>query len=127
MTGVQTCALPISAASKRVATKKTVARKTTRTPRAPRVAIPEPAHITPEQALANTRALLEAKHAHDREAPAWQHIGEGGNHVPDPGFQSEEARMKANELHQGEIHQSAIQGSIGATDRQNQGKRDARG
>jgi len=47
--------------------------------------------------------------------------------VPEAGFQSEEARLKANELHQGETHQSAIQGSIGTTDRHNQGKRDSRG
>ena len=46
--------------------------------------------------------------------------------MPQPGFQSDEARAKAEELHAGESRMQAIQGSIGTQDRHNQGKRDSR-
>jgi hypothetical protein len=99
----------------------------TRTARgaAPRSA-PRPRGITPEQALANTRALLEAKQAHDREPPPWQSLETPGGQPPQPGFQSDEARIKADELHAGESRRQAIQGSVSTQDRHQQGKRDAR-
>jgi hypothetical protein len=86
----------------------------------------KPRGITPEQALANTRALLEAKQAHDRETPPWQSLETQGGQPPQPGFQSDEARIRADELHAGESRRQAIQGSIGSQDRHQQGKRDAR-
>lgn len=86
----------------------------------------KPRGITPEQALANTRALLEAKQAHDREPPPWQSLETPGSHASPPGFQSDEARIKADELHAGESRMQAIQGSISTQDRHQQGKRDAR-
>jgi hypothetical protein len=86
----------------------------------------KPRGNTPEQALANTRALLEAKQAHDRETPPWQSLETQGGQPPQPGFQSDEARIRADELHAGESRRQAIQGSIGSQDRHQQGKRDAR-
>ena len=86
----------------------------------------KPRGITPEQALANTRALLEAKQAHDREPPPWQSLETPGSHASPPGFQSDDARIKADELHAGESRMQAIQGSISTQDRHQQGKRDAR-
>ena len=76
--------------------------------------------------MANTRALLEAKQEHDREPQPWQALDSERSHVPQPGFQSDEARAKAEELHAGESRMQAIQGSIGTQDRHNQGKRDSR-
>ena len=84
------------------------------------------AAITPEQALANTRALLEAKQEHDRQPPPWQALEGGAGQSPQSGFQSDEARAKANELHAAESRMDAIQGSIGTQDRHQQGRRDAR-
>ena len=86
----------------------------------------KPRKITPAQALANTRRLLSQKHAHDREAPTWQHIGTPQAPAPEPGFQSDEARQHANALHEGEMHMHAIQGSISAQGRRSQGRRDQR-
>ena len=100
-----------------------VARSTTK--KTPRPAS-KPRGITPEQALANTRALLEAKQAHDREPPPWQSLETPGGQAPQSGFQSDEARIKADELHAGESRMQAIQGSISTQDRHQQGKRDAR-
>ena len=82
--------------------------------------------ITPEQALANTRALLEAKHEHDRQPPPWQTLGAAPGQAPQAGFQSDDAAQKAGELHAGESRMQAIQGSIGTQGRHNQGKRDSR-
>jgi hypothetical protein len=82
--------------------------------------------ISPAQALRNTRALLEAKNARARETPAWQAISGHGEPVPQPGFQSDEARVQANTLHQEEADLDAIQGNISSRDRRNQGKRDSR-
>lgn len=86
----------------------------------------KPRRITPAQALANTRALLEAKQAHDRQPPPWQALDPQGGPLPQPGFQSDAARLKADELHAGESRLPAIQGSISTQDRHQQGKRDER-
>ena len=84
--------------------------------------------LTPEQALAQTHALLEAKHAREAEPKPWQdahgdHAAMGGQ----PGFQSDGAAKRALRLHAGEARIPAIQGSISTIDRINQGKRDHRG
>ncbi len=89
-------------------------------------AVAEPAKITPEQALANTRALLEAKKQHDREPQSWHALDREQSHTPQPGPQSPEAAAKAEELHRAESRVQAIQGSISTQDRHNQGKRDNR-
>jgi hypothetical protein len=114
-------AAPVKRATK--APVKPAARSTAK--KTPRPA-GKPRGITPEQALANTRALLEAKQAHDREPPPWQSLETPGSHASPPGFQSDEARIKADELHAGESRMQAIQGSISTQDRHQQGKRDAR-
>jgi hypothetical protein len=114
-------AAPVKRATK--ASVKPAARSTAK--KTPRPA-GKPRGITPEQALANTRALLEAKQAHDREPPPWQSLETPGSHASPPGFQSDEARIKADELHAGESRMQAIQGSISTQDRHQQGKRDAR-
>lgn len=83
------------------------------------------APISPDQALANTRALLEAKKRHDREGPAWQHLD--GAASPAAGrYQSPEARSRAEDLHAGESRMTAIEGSISTRERKNQAKRDKR-
>jgi len=128
------------AAVKKTSVKKTVARKApAKKPAAGRKPALEKApakqatgnaarkrKITPEQALANTRALLEAKHEHDRQPPPWQALGAAPGQAPQPGFQSDEAAQKAGELHAGESRMQAIQGSVGTQGRHNQGKRDSR-
>lgn len=77
--------------------------------------------ITPEQAMANTRELLQRKNEETQQARAAQ---------PDPpgdiGFQSSEARAKAQELHEGEMRMQATHGSASTTDRHKQGRRDSR-
>lgn len=86
-----------------------------------------PAAITPKRALANTRALLEAKQRHDAEPKAWQALGGHADHEPHvAGLPSVIAAAKAEELHAGESRMNAIEGSISTRDRQNQGKRDSR-
>jgi hypothetical protein len=118
-------ASPRKAAAKKVAARKAAPRKvaakksTAKKSRAAR-------GITPAQALANTRRLLEAKHAHDREAPPWQALEARHGTSAHAGFQDEQARDQANELHAGESRMDAIQGAIGTQDRHNQGKRDKR-
>ncbi len=83
--------------------------------------------ITPERALDNTRALLEAKHQREREPPAYLTIDtHAGSEQPSPGFQSGTAKSRTLELHEGEMRMEPIQGSISTHDRQNQGKRDNR-
>jgi hypothetical protein len=107
------------AAPKKAAAKRPAARK------APRKRITR--GITPAQALANTRRLLEEKQAHDREAPPWQAFEARHGHEPHAsGFQDAQARDRANELHAGESRLEAIQGAVGTRDRHNQGKRDQR-
>ncbi|MGO4776723.1 hypothetical protein AB4084_14665, partial [Lysobacter sp. 2RAB21] len=83
-------------------------------------------HITPEQALENTRRLLEAKQEQARGAQPWQQLDSHHGHVPQPGPQSESAAQKAGELHAAESRMDAIQGSNSTQDRHNQGKRDNR-
>ena len=84
--------------------------------------------ITPEQALAQTRALLEAKQAQDAAPKPWQALDGGG--APDagqPGYQSDQAARRAQDLHAAESRIPAIQGSASTRDRIQQGKRDHRG
>lgn len=81
--------------------------------------------ITPERALDNTRALLEAKQQRDLQPPAYLSINtHAGTEQPSPGFQSGGAKSKALELHEGEIRMEAIHGSISTRDRRSQGQRD---
>ena len=122
-----------STATKRTPAKKAVAKKAAVKQAAARTAPRKAAKksraargITPAQALENTRRLLEAKHAHDREAPPWQALEARHGTTAHAGFQDEQARDQANELHAGESRMEAIQGAIGTQDRHNQGKRDKR-
>lgn len=82
--------------------------------------------ITPEQALENTRRLLEEKQARDRSPPAWQEAVPAAGPAHEPGFQSNEAQGKANLLHDAESRVVPIGGSVGTRDRISQGKRDRR-
>ena len=82
--------------------------------------------LTPEKALDNTRRLLEAKQEQDKSAQPWQSLDPAADHSPQPGYQSNQAARKAQELHAGEVRMAPIQGSISTRDRQNQGKRDHR-
>ena len=111
------------APARKAAAKKSAARKAPRKAAAKKRAT---RGITPAQALANTRRLLEAKQAHDREAPPWQALEARHGTTPHAGFQDEQARDQANELHAAESRMEAIQGAIGTQDRHNQGKRDKR-
>jgi len=82
--------------------------------------------ITPEQALDNTRSLLAAKRARDRQPPPWQEPG-----LPQPndakgGYESDSARDRARELHQGEMGLKAIEADVAGRDQRKQGKRDSR-
>ncbi len=70
--------------------------------------------------------LLENKQAHDREVQPWHLLDSHQTHVPEPGFQSNEAQGAAMELHAAESRLKAIHGSSGTQDRRNQGKRDNR-
>jgi len=83
--------------------------------------------ITPEQALAQTQALLEAKQARDQEPKPWAQVADGGVDPGTPGYQSESAARRAKRLHAAETRLPAIQGSVSTRDRINQGKRDHRG
>jgi hypothetical protein len=76
--------------------------------------------------LANTRRLLEAKQAHDRQPPPWQQFDAAQKQVPKTGYQSAEAEEKARELHEGESRLPAIEGSVSTSDRRHQAKRDGR-
>lgn len=83
--------------------------------------------ITPEQALAQTQALLEAKQARDSEPKPWTEIGGEGGDPGAPGYQSDSAERRAKRLHAAEMRLPANQGSVSTRDRINQGKRDHRG
>jgi hypothetical protein len=108
-----------SSSSPGSATKtKSPARKSARKSRA--------GHITPEQALAQTRALLEAKQARDHEPKPWEAPGGGEPVAGSPGYQSDSAARRAKRLHAAEARLPAIQGSVSTRDRVNQGKRDRR-
>ena len=88
---------------------------------------PRKAAITPEQALAQTRELLQAKQQRDREPRAYQVLDEQTQPgLPEAGYQSGSAKSKAQELHAGEVRLEPIHGSISTRDRQSQGKRDHR-
>lgn len=80
--------------------------------------------ITPRRALANTRKLLEAKQARERQGQPWQTLDPVHDHLPQPGYQSGQAAEKAEELHSGQSRMTPIEGSISTRDRKNQGKRD---
>ncbi|MBC7991126.1 MAG: hypothetical protein H7Y19_16300 [Luteimonas sp.] len=109
------------AVAKKITAKATPAKRPSKTQ-----SVAKPRKITPQQALANTRKLLKAKQAHDRQPQPWQTLDPEHGHVPQSGFQSPEAAQKAEELHAGESRMQAIQGSIGTQDRHAQGKRDSR-
>ena len=80
-----------------------------------------------EQALANTRKLLQDKQAHARGTPAWQAFDHGSaGKSPGSGFQSDEAREQAEHLHEAESRLEGIHGASATHDRHNQGKRDNR-
>jgi hypothetical protein len=71
--------------------------------------------------------LLAGKQARDRQR------GSGSDHpygasasVPQGGFQSDEARDKANEQHEGEMNLGAIEADVAGRGRRQQGKRDSR-
>ena len=82
--------------------------------------------LTPEQALERTRELLEAKQAQAREPKSWETLGGTAGDAGSPGYQSEDAARRAEQLHEAEARIPAIQGSNSTRDRINQGKRDAR-
>ena len=104
------------------------ARKATPAPRKAVARKRPPEKVTPDQALANARALLEQKQEHDRQQAPWQQLDENAHGAaPGAGFVSTEAADKAVELHAAESRLKAIQGSSGTQDRRNQGKRDHRG
>lgn len=80
-----------------------------------------------EHALDNTRKLLAEKQAQARQVPAWQALdGQTGGQGPQPDFQSDEARVQADALHEAEIRLEGNQGSVSTHDRHNQAKRDQR-
>ena len=82
--------------------------------------------ISREQALANTRELLAAKQQRIQESPPWQAFEQGDGAAPHAGFQSDDARVKADQLHEGEMRLQGNQGSISSSGRRRQGKRDSR-
>lgn len=92
----------------------------------------QPHHITPEEALENTRQLLEAKQARDRQPPAWRQFdAEHGQPAVDQAqghgaLEDDQARAAANRLHAAEIRLDANQGSVSERDRHQQGRTDAR-
>lgn len=76
--------------------------------------------ITPEQAMANTRGLLQRKNeaaARTADDPPGSQAGR---------YQDEQARAQAQELHRGEARIQGTHGSISTQDRHNQGRRDSR-
>ncbi|GEM_PF-427398 len=87
---------------------------------------PRKRKLTPEQALAQTRALLEAKQARDAESKPWSDTATDGVADGSVGYQSPAAARRAKRLHAAEIRLPANQGSISTRDRVNQGKRDRR-
>ncbi|WP_024890534.1 hypothetical protein [Luteimonas huabeiensis] len=92
----------------------------------PRKGATRRARITPEQALERTRALLEAKQARDREPKPWEAVAHGEGGAAQPGYQSDAAARRAEQLHEAEARLPAIHGSNSTRDRLNQGRRDHR-
>ena len=78
------------------------------------------------KALAATKKLLAQKQQKDRQPQPWQQETDGQDQLPDPGFQSGDAKHKALDLHAAEMRQKPIGGSIGTRNRLNQAKRDKR-
>ena len=111
--------------AKKAATRRTTARKTTAKKTATRRTTAKKA-ITPKQALANTRKLLAQKQAQARATPPWQALDDHHDQAPHAGFQSDGARVQAEELHEAEARLQGTHGSISTHDRHNQGKRDQR-
>lgn len=97
------------APAKKATTKKTAAKKT-----------------SARKALANTRKLLRQKQEQARQVPPWQALDGRHGSAPQPGFQSDEARVQAEALHEAETRMAGKQGSISAHDRHDQGRRDSR-
>ena len=113
--------VPARAAASKAATSPAKAAAKTPAPRK------RSARLTPEQALENTRQLLEAKQERDRAAAPWQALDHAAGPAPQAGYQSPQAAAKAQELHAGESRMAPIHGSVSTHDRLNQGKRDHRG
>ena len=120
-------------ASATKATRKTTTRARPSTPKgpAPQRSTREASNkrsdgISREQALANTRELLAAKQQREQESPPWQTFDQGDGAAPQSGFQSDEARVKADQLHEDEMRLQGNQGSISSSGRRRQGKRDSR-
>lgn len=101
-------------AAKKTATKKTAAKQA-------------PARkTTARKALANTRKLLRQKQEQARQVPPWQALDGQHGQAPQPGFQSDAARVQAEALHEAEARMAGNQGSISSHDRHDQGRRDSR-
>lgn len=92
-------------------------------PSKPKVA-GQPQMITADQALANTRALLQAKQAQAQQ-PTPYPTSDPGHHVHG-GFMSHNAAETNQERHFDEANSPAIQGHVAAQVRSEQGKRDKR-
>ena len=58
--------------------------------------------------------------------PPWQVLDDHHDQAPHAGFQSDGARIQAEELHESEARLQGTHGSISTHDRHNQGKRDQR-
>lgn len=120
-------AKPRASAGKSVAARPPASKSAARAkPDAAGASAGTPRKISPEQALANTRGLLEAKRGHDRQQQSWQALGPAAPHPGSEGFQSPSAMDRAEELHAGESRMTAIEGSVSTRGRQEQGKRDHR-
>ena len=122
-------AAPRKTAAKKAATKKTTAKKTAAKKVSPSKTAAKktaPKKTTAKKALANTRKLLREKQAQAREPKPWQALDGHHGRTPQPGFQSDEARVQAESLHEAEMRLEGNQGSISTHDRHNQGKRDSR-
>ncbi len=84
----------------------------------------QPQMITADQALANTRALLQAKQAQAQQPTPYPTSDPG--HHPHGGFMSHNAAEANQERHFDEANSPAIQGHVAAQVRSEQGKRDKR-
>lgn len=76
--------------------------------------------ITPDQAMANTRELLQRKNEAAAQATDDPPGSQAGR------YQDEQARAQAQELHRGEARMQGTHGSISTQDRHDQGRRDSR-
>jgi hypothetical protein len=71
--------------------------------------------------------LLAEKQARNRKRGSGSDRPYGASaSVPHAGFQSNEARDKAAELHEGEMNLGAIESDVAGRGRRQQGKRDSR-